>query len=347
MGWFKKSIYLLVNLLAVATGLGLLARFVPPDAFWPPATIALVLSPLLFLTMIAAAYGLFRRRWRAVLLPTLVTLAAVPLLPRLFAFGGGTPATADTPTVRLVTNNVRSFQNDAHRPVDSAGALAFLPRQQPDILLLQETRHDGYGAENAYYTAIKRASGLGKRHQLPRRSVATYADEIEFVAEEFKRSNGFQVTDVTTAIGVLRVINAHLESNRISAMVEDIGNADVGVEIGRAENMLRAYGGAAARRAEQATAIRRYVRESPHPVIVAGDFNDVPSSYTYHRVLTPRLRDAWAEAGFGLGTTFTGPLPGLRIDYVLVDTALTVHAVERFDGGYSDHLGLAVTLGRR
>jgi len=48
--------------------------------------------------------------------------------------------------------------------------------------------------------------------------------------------------------------------------------------------------------------------------------------------------------GFGPGTTFTGPLPGLRIDFLLVDTSFTINEIERFDTGYSDHLGLRVEI---
>ena len=344
MGFLKKLGYTLGNLLALVAAAGLLARFVSPAIWWPPAVISLGLPLLLLLTALLAAYGLFRRRWRAVLLPVLVTLAALPLLPRLFSVGLGQGNEAFSDTVTVITNNVRSFKNSAAEDTDSASVMEAFRRREPDVLLLQEARHAA--STNPYFKKIKSATDLAKRHQLPNRAIATYADELSFVAEHFEDSyaNGFMVTDVTTALGPLRIINAHLESNRISRMVENLGTESGREELDRAESMLRRYGKAATSRAQQAERIRRYVRESPYPVIVGGDFNDVPSSYTYQRLLTPRLRDAWVAGGFGIGTTFTGNLPGLRIDFLLVDTALQIRDVELFDNGYSDHLGLRVVV---
>ena len=38
------------------------------------------------------------------------------------------------------------------------------------------------------------------------------------------------------------------------------------------------------KRAEQADTIHAEIKCSPYPVLVCGDFNDTPASYTYHRV---------------------------------------------------------------
>ena len=345
MGFLKKSVYLIGNLMAAVAGAGLLARFVSPELWWPPAIISLGLPLLLLLTGLLAIYLLFRKRWRLAILPVVVTLAAVPLVPRLFALTLFSPPTGE-PAITVITNNIRGYKNGAHQAVSAKVAVNFADKRKPDLLLLQEARHSGYS--DPWFGEMKEASGLAKRHQLPEKTIATYADELTFVAEKFrpKAFNGFIVTDVQTALGPVRVINAHLESNRISGMVAELGTENSQAELDRAESMLRQYGRAARDRARQAEQIRRYVRESPYPVIVGGDFNDVPASYTYQRILTPRLRDAWAEAGFGLGTTFLGKLPGLRIDFLLVDTALQVNSIETFDNGYSDHLGLEVKLSK-
>ncbi|MEM9260785.1 MAG: endonuclease/exonuclease/phosphatase family protein, partial [Bacteroidota bacterium] len=171
------------------------------------------------------------------------------------------------------------------------------------------------------------------------------ADNLDEVATKFDGYNGFTVADVKTSLGTIRFINAHLQSNRISKMADEIGQeASMQEGIDRAESMFRNYGASARTRAKQAAAIRQYVNQSPHPVVVGGDFNDVPSSYTYQRVRTPRLRDAWTEQGFGLGTTFTGPLPGLRIDYLLVDTSLTIISVDRIETDFSDHRALKIVV---
>ena len=338
----RKLIHLFGQLLAVVTAAGLLARFVPPDVWWPPAVIALLLPGLIALLLLFTLWVLYCRRWSVAVLPALVLMGATPLLGRLFAFSLGGEDTATEQTVSLVTANVRGFKNDAWQSVGPQRGTVFLDALSPDVLLLQEAQ------AGPFVDPIRSASGLDKRHQPRNKTVATYADEVSFVADEFvgrKRFNGFLVTDVETSIGTLRIINVHLRSNQISGMAGGIGEDNsLGEGIDRAESMFRRYGASAAVRAEQAESIRRYIEESPHPVIVGGDFNDVPSSYTYQRIRTDRLRDAWAEGGFGIGTTFTGPLPFLRIDFLLVDKSLSVHRVRRVETGFSDHRGVEVVV---
>ena len=248
-----------------------------------------------------------------------------------------------------MTANVHSFKYASWKRVPPAEAILFLKENTPQILLLQEARGDRFN--QPLYDDIKAASGLGKRHQPANRRIATYAEELHFVSDHFIRPampNGYLISDIETKAGTIRVINAHLQSNQISGIAGEIGQDSTLAEgLGRAESMFRNYGASAAIRAKQANEIRKAVKESPHPVIVGGDFNDVPSSYTYQRILTPRLRDAWAEAGSGIGTTFTGPLPGLRIDFLLVDTSLSVLDIERVETGYSDHRALRAILSRK
>jgi len=335
--------------MALVAGFGLLARFVPPDLWWPPSIISLLLPGLLVATSLFLLVCLYLKKWRAAFLPLLIVLATLPLLGRLFAFGSEKSLTSDTKKITVLTTNVRSFRNASWKDLKAEEATRFLSSERPDILLLQEARHDRSKAP--LFEDIKSSSQLAKRHQPTRKPIATYANELTFVKDVFtkpSRYNGFLVSDVKTSLGTIRVINAHLQSNRISGMAGEIGQDSTLAEgLGRAESMFRNYGASAAIRARQANEIRKAVKESPHPVIVGGDFNDVPSSYTYQRMLTPRLRDAWVEAGRGPGTTFTGPLPGLRIDYLLIDTSLTVLKVERVETGFSDHRGVRVRVARK
>lgn len=332
------------NLLALLAGVGLLARFVPPDMLWPPTLIALMLPVLLLLTALFAALMFYRRRWAAVALPTLVLLLAFSVLGRLFAFGNSVETPAEE-TLTIATNNARGFKNDAWVDVDKQDVKRVVGQLNADVLLLQESGVDE--GKNSYAPTILAAGPYFARLQPRSRAIATYAENLKTIATEVKNYNGYTVADVNTPLGTIRFINAHLQSNQISGLAGDLGK-DKNVQDGldRAESMFRRYARSARIRARQAEEILRYVEESPHPVIVGGDFNDVPTSYTYQRVLSPRLRDAWTTAGFGLGTTFTGPLPGLRIDFLMVDTSFAIREVKRFETGYSDHRGLRVEISK-
>lgn len=92
---------------------------------------------------------------------------------------------------------------------------------------------------------------------------------------------------------------------------------------------------------------------SPHPVLIAGDLNDVPGSYAYAAVRGERT-DAFLEKGAGLGSTFTSSssfmlqlLPTLRIDYIFPPKGVEVIQFVRGGKKISDHAYLVADLNVR
>jgi endonuclease/exonuclease/phosphatase family metal-dependent hydrolase len=89
--------------------------------------------------------------------------------------------------------------------------------------------------------------------------------------------------------------------------------------------------------------IASLLADSPYPVILAADLNDVPNSYTYFTV-RGTLQDAFLQQGYGLGRTFRGLSPTLRIDYILADRRFAVQQFKRVKKDYSDHYMLVTDL---
>ncbi len=85
------------------------------------------------------------------------------------------------------------------------------------------------------------------------------------------------------------------------------------------------------------------VDSSPYPVLVTGDFNDTPASYSY-RMMTKRLHDSFREAGNGFGATFRGILGVLRIDYVFYDDSFRCVRFRTLEDRLSDHKLVAADL---
>jgi endonuclease/exonuclease/phosphatase (EEP) superfamily protein YafD len=99
------------------------------------------------------------------------------------------------------------------------------------------------------------------------------------------------------------------------------------------------------------TAIAATVRATPGPVLVVGDFNATLAMRQMRRVLGAGLRDGAAMDGAGWRMTWPNGISVLpqvmRLDHVLVSSALTVgsYRVGHADG--SDHSPLLFSLSRR
>src|SRR5699024_2436148 len=90
------------------------------------------------------------------------------------------------------------------------------------------------------------------------------------------------------------------------------------------------------RRHIQAERVRAAIEKSPYPVIVCGDFNDVPNSCAY-KTIGADLQDAFVKKGHGLSRTFSGIAPTLRIDNIFIDNKFFIRQFVRINKKLSDH----------
>jgi endonuclease/exonuclease/phosphatase family metal-dependent hydrolase len=205
----------------------------------------------------------------------------------------------------------------------------------PDILCTQETRGKFYRllAEKMGYTHtfnLKKGTVILSKYPMEA------GGDIPFGAT----ANSTLWVDIRVGNDLIRVYSVHLQSNKVSVDTEKVlEEAD---EVGH-EHTLRGInrvvgkvGRATAVRAEQALRLREHVLKSPHPFLLCGDLNDTPTSYVY-ALLADGLCDTFREKGSGIGTTFGGVLPMLRIDYILTDPAFKTYTCRTVRGPYSDH----------
>lgn len=90
-------------------------------------------------------------------------------------------------------------------------------------------------------------------------------------------------------------------------------------------------------RATEADTTAMILKQSQNPVIVCGDFNDLPGSYTY-TTIRGKLKDAFLEKGSGIGRTYNELSPTIRIDQMLFDPkAYTVTGFKSVNTRLSDH----------
>lgn len=170
-------------------------------------------------------------------------------------------------------------------------------------------------------------------------------DTVKFISE----NNISIFSDIVINNDTIRLINNHLESNRLTEQdkakaIELKNNFDADNLTETTLQFSRKLGVAYRARAAQADFIANLIKESPYKLIVLGDLNDVPSSYTYTKIKGKNLNDAFAETGTGLGWTFNQFIYRFRIDYVMHNPEFKVidFKVDKFKA--SDHYPIHCTL---
>lgn len=243
--------------------------------------------------------------------------------------------------VRLLSANVRIFNVYAELRdpnfASSKAFIAWLAASPADVLCLQEFYNEPRGShENGlvFRSAERLGRGSG-RHAFVSTSL-TNRIGAEFGLAIFSRypivrrgtvpfgklsQNHAMWADLARPAApsgypgpdTIRVFNLHLQSmslaegDIVAASTTEAGMRD------KAPGLLRRFRNGAIARAWQTDTVLARVRRSPYPVLLAGDFNDLPYSYPYDQ-FAGVLTNAWATAGLGLGATYHGRLPGLRID---------------------------------
>jgi endonuclease/exonuclease/phosphatase family metal-dependent hydrolase len=96
-------------------------------------------------------------------------------------------------------------------------------------------------------------------------------------------------------------------------------------------------------RSIQAKLIKEVREDCPYPILFGADLNDVPNSYTYFTV-RGKMQDAFLKKGFGIGRTFSGLSPTLRIDYIFASDDFIFRQFKREVKKYSDHYMLVADV---
>ena len=322
---------------------------------------SVVMLPLfIILDVIALIYWLaIRRRW---------LWALLPLLPLPFCWNyiranlrlASTDDSIHNNVLTVATYNVRSFSNEASGFI-AQDIMTTLNRSNCDIVCLQEYRDDIPGDNNNVRARVRNlyeysVTGSGDMAIFSRYPIR---DHKEFKFEY--SNNGWQWADIEVATDlVVRVFNVHMETTGINSALHQMAKENAQIDLddipmdpdaidtdrnaigSRINNdrvyrmLLGNYAFGLSVRSGQAITISNAKRESPHPIILAGDFNDVPYSYTY-KTLLGELVDGFTTGGHGYGATYRGARGFFRIDYIFADKQIQCFDYHTLDMTYSDH----------
>lgn len=127
----------------------------------------------------------------------------------------------------------------------------------------------------------------------------------KYPIKEVKRFEKFLHYSIKTPWGMLNLINVHLPSYTLSekerlvmSEILSIKNSKKGVD--ELKGSIRSKVNEGFRyRAMVAEELAEYIKTINGPLIVAGDFNDVPESWAYRMVRSTGLKDAYIDTSFG------------------------------------------------
>ena len=325
---------LLHLLLVVITLAAYLPPLVHPSTFWPISTLGL-LTPILWFCLLLFALFLLYRRDKTVLLSIVTLLLGWDMISSAFAVSGQAPP-VPAHGFSIATLNGHGFWRGPQEE-----QAAFVKALDADIILFQEFIVRQQKAKELL-DLIQNQSGYAHRYYEaggPLVILSRYPLKDPEVSYFSNRANGLVYVDVETPGGTMRLFNVHLQTNAISHLANEVtsnGNLRESGTWQKVKTMFGRYGRSNKIRTEQAAEILTTIAQSPYPVVLGGDLNDVPTSYLYQQFRTV-LQDAHLAASWGLGTTYQGLLPGLRIDYILPAYGFTIHDFSRVDCAFSDH----------
>jgi endonuclease/exonuclease/phosphatase family metal-dependent hydrolase len=247
--------------------------------------------------------------------------------------------------LRILSWNVKGFnglETNSTLKLRTEDIAYSIQKWNPDIICLQEyntNERAGDVANHAtYFNAKYPYSFFSKDYQTFQKDYYAgciiYSKYKIIKAERIPFLNQESLLSATIVKGddTLNIFTTHLASYRFKQ--NDFDAIDDATK--NKWSVIRKMKHAFTERAVQAQIVRAALDKSVYPSIITGDFNDVPNSYTYDYIKS-NWQDAFLEKGVGIGATFSGLSPILRIDYILPNAQWEVKAWESIDENLSDH----------
>lgn len=265
----------------------------------------------------------------------------------------------DSANIRILDWNIRSLEGISNKAYKKRSDRAAIPEsileQNADIICLQEFNNsirqnniDPIRTKYPYYYFSK---------DFERKNIGYQAGIIIFskypiidtgkIRYPGTSSESLIFADIQTPKKIIRVFSTHLQSFKFKKEdyegLEQIKNTEEKA-IPASKTLFQKMKLANTIRSEQAIIVRKELDKSPYPTLICGDFNDVPNSFTYFHVRKD-WQDAFLHTSLGIGRTYLGIAPTLRIDYMFVDNNFYVKQFDLVDVVLSDHLMLLADIG--
>lgn len=260
-----------------------------------------------------------------------------------------------TPTFKVLTFNVYDFRNtdtdDSDSPKQNA-TLQYILDSQADIVLLQEAldigregwcginRHQVEMIDSVYPYNTMTMRGMVVLSKVPFERVivaVTDPNQLDLCRYDFQFDGGQKLT----------LLSLHMQSfgldDHDKAIYRNITHADGHAEIADIRHsLIRKLSQAFRLRAVQAQDVRQAINHAQTDnIIVCGDFNDVPLSYTSRLIAADDMTDAYSKAARGMAITYHINRFYFRIDQMFYRGNISALRTDVGKFSASDHYPLS------
>ncbi len=360
-----KVSYLIIYFLWLALLiLCLLAKIIPAQVWIIPSMLALGFPFIFIGFLILSVITLFKKYFVPLLIALPFILWGLFVFSRYMDFTSlfKSNACKAKKEINVLSFNVRLFDvyswktNHPYRQK----MLDFIIQQKPDIACFQEYY---YQSNQKYPTTSVLLSGLNTTYIHEYYPIVNRKTDYFGIATitkfpiVFKGNILFQgtsnmciYTDVLINKDTVRIYNMHLESVRLAtedyALLSSIEQNPEDIKVSKSKSVIRHLVRAMKKRNIQAHLIAEHIQHCRYPVIVCGDFNDTPASYTYSAI-AKGLTDSYSLFDLQLGSTYNGNIPFLRIDYILYGPSFCSHDYSIHRVNLSDHFPVSCSLEKK
>ncbi len=260
-------------------------------------------------------------------------------------------------SIKVLSFNTESFGTGKKDSAGRNAICAYIVGQRPDIACLQEANILPEAFENDVLPLMRSVFPHYDTLNLSSNVLACFSRyrivKKELICQGTTNGSG-AFTLVRRPGDTILVVNCHLESMHLSnddrqqyhTLVRDPERSDVE---GSSRMLISKISNAAKIRSVQATKTANFIkRHAGKSIILCGDFNDTPISFTHHRIVSAGLTDAYVATGRGIGRSFNRDAIYVRIDNIMCSDdwkPYACHIDHSFKG--SDHYPIVAYLKKK
>lgn len=321
--------------------------FISPEVFPYAGLLPFFIPAILMANFLLLAILLLSWR-KLVVLPILTLVIGYKFLLITFQIH---PRNEEAEGLKVLTYNAHGFFYKKETAAETdPNVFTWLADHPADIKVFQEFYQDNtsasrnaikiIGKNGEYEHSYHIVDGNDKKRSYGMVIFSKYPIVNEGVVFDNNKNNGTIFADIHVGGDTIRVYNTHLESMAIQA--ESFDNYEKAKLVYR-QTLGKLHRGSLAR-AQQLSILYEHLSNSPHPVILMGDLNEIPYSHSYFK-LSQKLTNAFEKAGRGFEFTYNRVLFFLRIDHIFADPNLVpVHFNTHREVDYSDHYPVTATF---